>query len=193
VTFLAVRLARSTGFGASSLQRIPMLCPPWLRYIDARHNLPGDNEPIRLTLLPTVVAPSTSSGPMLSDRWPPWGGMLIRARRGAPGVSMVACAAPEPDVLASPAAAAWLTQKVRVGFPTGGRIWASPALTDIHHQGFVPGRMSDHEEHGKKPRRRRLFTPEFKAEIVELRGSPERVDTVNGLILPLSRSSLAAM
>jgi len=28
--------------------------------------------------------------------------------------------------------------------------------------------MSDHGEHGKKPRRRRSFTPEFKAEIVEL-------------------------
>jgi transposase len=41
-------------------------------------------------------------------------------------------------------------------------------LTDIHHQGFIPGRMSDHGRHGKKPRRRRSFTPEFKAEIVEL-------------------------
>jgi transposase len=38
----------------------------------------------------------------------------------------------------------------------------------IHHQGFVPGRMSDHGEHGGKARRRRSFTPEFKAEIVEL-------------------------
>lgn len=28
--------------------------------------------------------------------------------------------------------------------------------------------MSDHGEQGKKPRRRRSFTPEFKAEIVEL-------------------------
>jgi transposase len=28
--------------------------------------------------------------------------------------------------------------------------------------------MSDHGEHGEKPRRRRSFTPEFKAEIVEL-------------------------
>jgi transposase len=47
--------------------------------------------------------------------------------------------------------------------------WAWPALTDIHHQGFAPGRMSDHGEHGrKKPRRRRSFAPEFKAEIVEL-------------------------
>jgi transposase len=42
-------------------------------------------------------------------------------------------------------------------------------LTDIDHQGFVPRRMSDHGEHGKKPRRhRRSFTPEFKAEIVGL-------------------------
>jgi nicotinamidase-related amidase len=28
--------------------------------------------------------------------------------------------------------------------------WASPALTDIHHQGFAPGRMSDHGEHGEE-------------------------------------------
>jgi transposase len=28
--------------------------------------------------------------------------------------------------------------------------------------------MSDHGEYGKRPRRRRSFTPEFKAEIVEL-------------------------
>ena len=41
-------------------------------------------------------------------------------------------------------------------------------MTDIHHQGFSPGRMSDHGEHGERPRRRRSFTPEFKAEIVEL-------------------------
>ena len=41
-------------------------------------------------------------------------------------------------------------------------------MTDIHHQGFCPERMSDHGKHGKKPRRRRAFTPEFKAEIVEL-------------------------
>jgi transposase len=40
-------------------------------------------------------------------------------------------------------------------------------LTDIHLQGFVPGRMSDHGEHGEKPRCRRSFTAEFKAEIVE--------------------------
>jgi transposase-like protein len=41
-------------------------------------------------------------------------------------------------------------------------------LTDIHHQGFVLGRTSDHGEHGKKPRRRRSSSPEFKAEIVQL-------------------------
>ena len=41
-------------------------------------------------------------------------------------------------------------------------------MTDIHHQGFIPGRMSDHGRQGKKPRRRRAFTAEFKAEIVEL-------------------------
>src|SRR5262249_31679184 len=28
--------------------------------------------------------------------------------------------------------------------------WAWPALTDIHHQGFAPGRMSDHGEHGEE-------------------------------------------
>lgn len=41
-------------------------------------------------------------------------------------------------------------------------------MTDIHHQGFVLGRMSDHGEHGKKPRCRRSSSPEFKAEIVQL-------------------------
>ena len=42
-------------------------------------------------------------------------------------------------------------------------------MTDIHHQGFAPGRMSDHGEHGEEaPAARRSFTPEFKAEIVEL-------------------------
>jgi transposase-like protein len=40
---------------------------------------------------------------------------------------------------------------------------------DIHHQGFIPGMMSDHGGHGERsPRRRRSFTPEFKAEIVSL-------------------------
>jgi hypothetical protein len=34
--------------------------------------------------------------------------------------------------------------------------------------GFVPRRMSDHEERREKPRRHRAFTPEFKAKIVEL-------------------------
>ena len=28
--------------------------------------------------------------------------------------------------------------------------WASPALTDIHHQGFAPVRMSDLGEHGEE-------------------------------------------
>src|SRR5581483_11734145 len=28
--------------------------------------------------------------------------------------------------------------------------WTWPALTDIHHQGFTPGRMSDHGEHGEE-------------------------------------------
>jgi transposase len=41
-------------------------------------------------------------------------------------------------------------------------------LTDIQYQGFCPGRMSDHGERGKEAPRRGSFTPEFKAEIVEL-------------------------
>jgi transposase len=40
-------------------------------------------------------------------------------------------------------------------------------LTDIHHQGFVRRDVRSWSI-GKKPRRRRSFTPEFKAEIVEL-------------------------
>jgi hypothetical protein len=40
-------------------------------------------------------------------------------------------------------------------------------LTDIHHQAFVLGRMSDHGEDGEAPAAR-SFTPEFKTEIVEL-------------------------
>jgi transposase-like protein len=41
-------------------------------------------------------------------------------------------------------------------------------LADIRDQGFVPGRMSIMEiMWKKKPRTRRSFTPEFKAEIVE--------------------------
>ena len=35
-------------------------------------------------------------------------------------------------------------------FGLGGAVWAWPALTDIHHQGFAPGRMSDHGEHGEE-------------------------------------------
>jgi transposase len=47
--------------------------------------------------------------------------------------------------------------------------WASSGLTDIHHQGFCPGRKDVHhgDQERKQPRRRRSFTPEFKAEIVE--------------------------
>jgi transposase len=42
-------------------------------------------------------------------------------------------------------------------------------LTDIHHQGFAPGRMSDHGEHGEEDAPAAPFvTPEFKAEIVGL-------------------------
>jgi hypothetical protein len=41
----------------------------------------------------------------------------------------------------------------------------STALADFHHQGFVPEGCPIIE---KKPRRRRSFTPQFKAEIVEL-------------------------
>jgi transposase len=48
-------------------------------------------------------------------------------------------------------------------------------LTDIHDQGFGPGRMSIMETMGKsKPRPRRSFAPEFKAEIVELCQRGER-------------------
>src|SRR5271170_236759 len=36
-----------------------------------------------------------------------------------------------------------------VGEGRGGW-WAWPALTDIHHQGFSPGRMSDYGEHGEE-------------------------------------------
>jgi transposase len=44
-----------------------------------------------------------------------------------------------------------------------------PLLTDIHHQGFVPEGCPIMESVGNKPQRhRRAFTPEFKAEIVEL-------------------------
>ncbi len=49
------------------------------------------------------------------------------------------------------------------------RDWASTGLTDIHHQGMAPERISKMETmERKKPRPRRSFTPEFKAEIVEL-------------------------
>jgi len=42
-------------------------------------------------------------------------------------------------------------------------------LTGIHHQGFVPGRISDHGERGEEAAAASpCFTPEFKAEIVEL-------------------------
>ena len=46
--------------------------------------------------------------------------------------------------------------------------WAWPALTDTHHQGGTPEGCPTMESMGKKPRDRRSFTPEFKAEIVEL-------------------------
>ena len=41
--------------------------------------------------------------------------------------------------------------------------------------------MSDHGKHGEEPRRRRSFTPEFKAEIVELCQRRDRA------VLPLGR------
>ena len=48
--------------------------------------------------------------------------------------------------------------------------WASTGLTDIHHRAHTaPKRMSNMETmERKEPRPRRSFTPEFKAEIVEL-------------------------
>ena len=48
-------------------------------------------------------------------------------------------------------------------------IWASTGLTDIHHQGHSPGKdVQNGDMERKKQRPRRSFTPEFKAEIVEL-------------------------
>ena len=44
-------------------------------------------------------------------------------------------------------------------------------MTDTIHQGFIPGEVSEIMSsmgERKKPRPRRAFTPEFKAEIVEL-------------------------
>src|SRR5258708_8123737 len=72
---------------------------------------------------------------------------------------------PQPQARAagyarSGAAPARLSRRAR-------RAW--PALTDIHHQGFAPEGCPTMESMGRKrPRRRRSFTPEFKAEIVEL-------------------------
>jgi transposase-like protein len=46
-------------------------------------------------------------------------------------------------------------------------------LTDIHHQGRCPERVFIMEVMERnKPRARRSFTPEFKAEIVELPSLP---------------------
>ncbi len=39
-------------------------------------------------------------------------------------------------------------------------------MTDIHHRGSTPGRVSSVEHREKRPRR--SFTPEFKAEVDEL-------------------------
>jgi len=48
-------------------------------------------------------------------------------------------------------------------------IWASSGLTDIHHQGQCPGKDVQNGDDGEeKQRPRRSFTPEFKAEVVEL-------------------------
>ncbi len=48
------------------------------------------------------------------------------------------------------------------------RSWGSTGFTDIHHQGAAPERMLIMETvERKKPRPRRSFTPEFKADIVE--------------------------
>jgi transposase len=48
-------------------------------------------------------------------------------------------------------------------------VWAFSGLTDIHHQGYRPGKDVQNGDHGtEEARPRRSFTPEFKAEIVEL-------------------------
>ena len=48
-------------------------------------------------------------------------------------------------------------------------MWAFSGLTDIHHQGYRPGKDVQNGDHGtEEARPRRSFTPEFKAEIVEL-------------------------
>src|SRR5882762_9564014 len=46
--------------------------------------------------------------------------------------------------------------------------WGLTRFDGHPSSGFVLGRMSDHGEHGKKPRCRRSSSPEFKAEIVQL-------------------------
>jgi transposase len=47
--------------------------------------------------------------------------------------------------------------------------WACTGLTDIHHEGRGPGKDAQHygDRERKKPRPRRSFTSEFKADIVE--------------------------
>ena len=52
--------------------------------------------------------------------------------------------------------------------PVTGEVWGSSGLKDIHQVGpRAPERMSKVENMAKKkPRTRRAFTPEFKAEIV---------------------------
>ena len=48
-------------------------------------------------------------------------------------------------------------------------LWASSGLTDIHHQGHSPGKDVQNGDHGEEEAASSVaFTPEFKAEIVEL-------------------------
>ena len=58
-----------------------------------------------------------------------------------------------------------------VGVPdVGAALWASTGLTDIHHQGQGPRKDVQNGDHGEEEAAVRVgsFTPEFKAEIVEL-------------------------
>ena len=53
--------------------------------------------------------------------------------------------------------------------PLRREVWASSGLTDIQHQGHGPGKDVQNGDHGEEEAAsRRSFTPEFKAEIVEL-------------------------
>src|SRR5258708_8667360 len=107
-------------------------------------------------------------GSRARSRWRSRAGQLPHGRtipRKQPPRATDADAHPQPQARAagharSGAAPARVSRRARR---------ARPALTDIHHQGFAPEGCPTMESMGRKrPRRRRSFTPEFKAEIVEL-------------------------